>query len=79
MLVNIFSANKLSTLSTFNWGKLQLLNVDFFVYIILIHVSCTFAIFAVFCAKPFVSIIRFPPDSFSLSTLSTFLRSIVCA
>ncbi len=64
MLVNIFSANKLSTLSTFNWGKLQLLNVDFFVYIILIHVSCTFAAFAVFCAKPFVSIIRFPPDSF---------------
>ena len=52
---------------------------DFFVYIILIHVSCTFAAFAVFCAKPFVSIIRFPPDSFSLSTLSTFLRSIVCA
>ena len=30
MLVNIFSANQLSTLSTFNWGKLQLLNVDFF-------------------------------------------------
>ena len=55
------------------------MNVDFFVYIILIHVSCAFAAFAVFCAKPFVSIIRFPPDSFSLSTLSTFPRSIVCA
>ena len=73
MLANTCLADNLSTLSTFNWGKLQLLNVDFFVYIILIHVSCTFAVFAVFCAKPFVSIIRFPPDSFSLSTLSTFL------
>ena len=79
MLANTCLADNLSTLSTFNWGKLQLLNVDFFVYIILIHVSYTFAVFAVFCTKPFVSIIRFPPDSFSLSTLSTFLRSIVCA
>lgn len=52
MLVNIFSEDKLSTLSTFNWGKLQLLNVDFFVYIILMHVSCTFAGFPVFCVKP---------------------------
>ena len=37
MLANTCLADNLSTLSTFNWGKLQLLNVDFFVYIILIH------------------------------------------
>ena len=33
MLANTCLADNLSTLSTFNWGKLQLLNVDFFVYI----------------------------------------------
>ena len=32
MLANTCLADNLSTLSTFNWGKLQLLNVDFFVY-----------------------------------------------
>ena len=40
MLANTCLADNLSTLSTFNWGKLQLLNVDFFVYIKLSTFLC---------------------------------------
>ena len=44
MLVNTCLADNLSTLSTFNWGKLQLLNVDFFVYIKLSTFLCQKAV-----------------------------------
>ena len=76
MLVNIFSANKLSTLSTFNWGKLQLLNVDFFVYIKLSTFLCQKAV------SPCISTLScvFHKMAFLwklfLSTLSTFLKTL---
>lgn len=38
MLANTCLADNLSTLSTFNWGKLQLLNVDFFCLHKVIHI-----------------------------------------
>lgn len=44
MLVNTCLADNLSTLSTFNWGKLQPLNVDFFVYIKLSTFLCQKAV-----------------------------------
>ena len=44
MLANTCLADNLSTLSTFNWGKLQLLNVDFFVYIKLSTFLCQKAV-----------------------------------
>ena len=66
----------LSTLSTFNWGKLQLLNVDFFVYIKLSTFLCQKAV------SPCISTLscvfhkmRFSWNSF-LSTLSTLLKTL---
>ena len=62
MLANTCLADNLSTLSTFNWGKLQLLNVDFFVYIKLSTFLCQKAV------SPYISTL--------LSTLSTFLKTL---
>ena len=76
MLANTCLADNLSTLSTFNWGKLQLLNVDFFVYIKLSTFLCQKAV------SPCISTLscvfhkmRFSWNSF-LSTLSTLLKTL---
>ena len=72
MLANTCLADNLSTLSTFNWGKLQLLNVDFFVYIKLSTFLCQKAV------SPYISTLScvFHQMAFLwklfLSTLSTF-------
>ena len=76
MLANTCLADNLSTLSTFNWGKLQLLNVDFFVYIKLSTFLCQKAI------SPYISTLScvFHQMAFLwklfLSTLSTFLKTL---
>lgn len=73
MLAKTCLADKLSTLSTFNWGKLQRLNVDFFVYIKLSTFYVNFALMPNFSGfrKFSVKIKSFSPI---LSTLSTILR-----
>ena len=77
MLANTCLADNLSTLSTFNWGKLQLLNVDFFVYIKLSTFLCQKAV------SPYISTLScvFHQMAFLwklfLSTLSTFLKTLV--
>ena len=64
-------ADNLSTLSTFNWGKLQLLNVDFFVYIKLSTFLCQKAVSPCISSLSYVfHKMRFSWNSF-LSTLST--------
>ena len=71
MLVNTCLADNLSTLSTFNWGKLQLLNVDFFVYIKLSTFLCQKAVSPCISSLSYVfHKMRFSWNSF-LSTLST--------
>ena len=76
MLANTCLADNLSTLSTFNWGKLQLLNVDFFVYIKLSTFLCQKAV------SPYISTLScvFHQMAFLwklfLSTLSTFLKTL---
>ena len=76
MLVNTCLADNLSTLSTFNWGKLQPLNVDFFVYIKLSTFLCQKAV------SPYISTLScvFHQMAFLwklfLSTLSTFLKTL---
>lgn len=76
MLANTCLADNLSTLSTFNWGKLQLLNVDFFVYIKLSTFLCQKAV------SPCISTLScvFHQMAFLwklfLSTLSTFLKTL---
>lgn len=64
MLANTCLADNLSTLSTFNWGKLQLLNVDFFVLHKVIHIfmskSCKSLYFHTF--------MRFSPNGVFVET-----------
>ena len=76
MLVNACLADNLSTLSTFNWGKLQLLNVDFFVYIKLSTFLCQKAVSPCISSLSYVfHKMRFSWNSF-LSTLSTLLKTL---
>ena len=77
MLANTCLADNLSTLSTFNWGKLQLLNVDFFVYIKLSTFLCQKAVSpCISSLSYFFHKMRFSRNSF-LSTLSTFLKPLI--
>ena len=76
MLANTCLADNLSTLSTFNWGKLQLLNVDFFVYIKLSTFLCQKAVSPCISSLSYVfHKMRFSWNSF-LSTLSTLLKTL---